>query len=129
MRVLVVDDDPIVLASCRRVLETNGFDVVTAASVSAAIVETVSQGFGLVLEVFEGPVFTGRGGLGHVWEVPAIGCLSFRALDLSFRARSLRHQRPHIGMDAAALRKYPQSGGVFRMKTNVKGMPTFEFGN
>ncbi len=34
-----------------------------------------------------------------------------------------------VGMDAALLRKYPQSGGVFRMKTNVKGMPTFEFGN
>ena len=34
-----------------------------------------------------------------------------------------------IGMDAPSLRKYPQSGGIFRMKTNVKGMPTFEFGN
>jgi sugar lactone lactonase YvrE len=34
-----------------------------------------------------------------------------------------------VGMDSAALRKYPQSGGVFRMKTDVKGMPTFEFGN
>ena len=34
-----------------------------------------------------------------------------------------------VGMDAASLGKYPQSGGIFRMKTNVKGMPTFEFGN
>lgn len=49
MRVLVVDDDPIVLASCRRVLEAKGFAVVTAASVDAAIVETISQGFGLVI--------------------------------------------------------------------------------
>lgn len=49
MRVLVVDDDPIVLASCRRVLEAKGFGVVTAASVGAAIMETVSQGFGLVI--------------------------------------------------------------------------------
>ena len=49
MRVLVVDDDPIVLASCRRVLESKGFAVVTAASVDAAIVETLSHGFGLVI--------------------------------------------------------------------------------
>ncbi len=49
MRVLVVDDDPIVLASCRRVLETQGFAVVTAASVSAAVEETVAQGFGLII--------------------------------------------------------------------------------
>ena len=33
-----------------------------------------------------------------------------------------------VGMDAAALTKYPQSGGIFRMKTNLTGMPTFEFG-
>jgi sugar lactone lactonase YvrE len=33
-----------------------------------------------------------------------------------------------VGMDAAGLRKYPQAGGVFRMETNVTGMPTYEFG-
>lgn len=33
-----------------------------------------------------------------------------------------------VGMDAAALKKYPQAGGVFRMQTGVTGMPTFEFG-
>ena len=33
-----------------------------------------------------------------------------------------------VGMDAVALKKYPQAGGVFRMETNVTGMPTFEFG-
>jgi DNA-binding response OmpR family regulator len=49
VRVLVVDDDPIVLASCRRVLEAKGFVVVTAGSVSAAIEETVAQGFGLII--------------------------------------------------------------------------------
>jgi DNA-binding NtrC family response regulator len=49
VRVLVVDDDPIVLASCRRVLEAKGLGVVTAASVSAAIEETLSQEFGLVI--------------------------------------------------------------------------------
>lgn len=49
MKVLVVDDDPIVLASCRRVLESKGLAVVTAASVAAAIEEMLSQGFGLVI--------------------------------------------------------------------------------
>jgi len=49
VRVLIVDDDPIVLASCRRILETKAFTVVTAASVSAAVEETVAQGFGLII--------------------------------------------------------------------------------
>jgi sugar lactone lactonase YvrE len=34
-----------------------------------------------------------------------------------------------VGMDAAALKKYPQAGGVFRMETNVTGAPTYEFGS
>ena len=33
-----------------------------------------------------------------------------------------------VGMDAAALKKYPQAGGVFQLITNVTGMPTYEFG-
>ncbi|HEX2698464.1 MAG TPA: SMP-30/gluconolactonase/LRE family protein, partial [Anaerolineales bacterium] len=33
-----------------------------------------------------------------------------------------------VGMDAAALTKYPQAGGIFRMQAEVEGMPTFEFG-
>ena len=31
------------------------------------------------------------------------------------------------GLDEAALRRYPLTGGVFRLETNVEGMPTFEF--
>ncbi len=31
------------------------------------------------------------------------------------------------GLDDAALTKYPLSGGVFRVETNVEGMPMFEF--
>jgi len=31
------------------------------------------------------------------------------------------------GMDEPALERYPLSGGVFRLETNVEGMPTFEF--
>jgi DNA-binding NtrC family response regulator len=37
MRVLVVDDEPIVLKSCRLVLEAEGWEVVSAASVEEAL--------------------------------------------------------------------------------------------
>jgi len=33
-----------------------------------------------------------------------------------------------VGMSAADLKKYPLSGGLFKVITNVVGMPTFEFG-
>jgi DNA-binding NtrC family response regulator len=49
VRVLVVDDNPIVLASCRRILEEEGFTVVTVGSVNQAIEEAVAQGFGLII--------------------------------------------------------------------------------
>lgn len=49
MRVLVVDDDPIVLASCKRVLEAEGFSVVAVTSVDQAIEEAVAQGFDLII--------------------------------------------------------------------------------
>lgn len=32
-----------------------------------------------------------------------------------------------IGLDEAVLKEYPLTGGVFRLETNVEGMPTFEF--
>ena len=31
------------------------------------------------------------------------------------------------GTDAAAFRRFPQAGGIFRMETHVIGMPTYEF--
>jgi len=31
-------------------------------------------------------------------------------------------------MNVAKLTKYPLSGGLFRIRTNIQGMPTFEFG-
>ncbi len=31
------------------------------------------------------------------------------------------------GLDDAALKQYPLSGGVFRVETNVEGLPSFEF--
>jgi sugar lactone lactonase YvrE len=32
-----------------------------------------------------------------------------------------------VGLDEAALNQYPLTGGVFRLETNVEGMPAFEF--
>jgi sugar lactone lactonase YvrE len=32
-----------------------------------------------------------------------------------------------IGLDEDTLMQYPLTGGVFRLETNVEGMPTFEF--
>jgi len=32
-----------------------------------------------------------------------------------------------VGLDEASLTQYPLTGGVFRIPTNVEGMPTFEF--
>jgi sugar lactone lactonase YvrE len=32
-----------------------------------------------------------------------------------------------VGLDEATLQQYPLTGGVFRVETNVEGMPTFEF--
>jgi len=32
-----------------------------------------------------------------------------------------------VGLDEAALNHYPLTGGVFRLETNVEGMPAFEF--
>ena len=32
-----------------------------------------------------------------------------------------------VELDEAALQQYPLTGGVFRLETNVEGMPTFEF--
>jgi sugar lactone lactonase YvrE len=32
-----------------------------------------------------------------------------------------------VGLDEATLKQYPLTGGVFRLETNVEGMPSFEF--
>jgi len=59
MRILVVDDDPIVLVSCRRVLEAEGFSVVAASSVDQAIEEAVAQGFDLIITDIKMPMRDG----------------------------------------------------------------------
>jgi DNA-binding response OmpR family regulator len=72
VRVLVVDDDAIVLASCRRILEEEGFAVVTAASVSDAILAAVEQGFDLIIVDVKMPERDGLELLAHVrrWRKP-----------------------------------------------------------
>jgi DNA-binding NtrC family response regulator len=47
--VLVVDDDPIVLASCRRILEAEGIALETAASVAEALEAMARRSFGLLI--------------------------------------------------------------------------------
>jgi sugar lactone lactonase YvrE len=32
-----------------------------------------------------------------------------------------------VGLDEDTLKQYPLTGGVFRLETNVEGMPVFEF--
>jgi len=49
MSVLVVDDDPIVLASCRRILEAEGISIETATSVAEALVAMARRSFGLLI--------------------------------------------------------------------------------
>ena len=49
MKILVVDDDTIVLNSCKRVLEAGGFEVHSASSANKALEVMESEGFGLLL--------------------------------------------------------------------------------
>ena len=59
MRALVVDDDSIVLASCRRVLEPAGWSVATAANVPEALAALEREPFTLVLADLKMPVYDG----------------------------------------------------------------------
>jgi len=65
------------------------------------------------------------GGLLEQIPVPALNVSSciFGGKDLS----ELYITSARKGLDEAALARYPLTGGVFRLETNVEGMPTFEF--
>lgn len=67
-----------------------------------------------------------RGDLLEQFSVPALNVTSciFGGRDMN----ELFITSARVGMDAAALRKYPQAGGIFRLVTNTTGLPTFEFG-
>jgi len=49
MRILVVDDEQVVLNSCKRVLEADGFEVCLVPSVEKALEAMKREGFGLLL--------------------------------------------------------------------------------
>ena len=49
MKILVVDDDAIVIASCRRILEADGFEVTTARSTDEALETVRKDTFDLLL--------------------------------------------------------------------------------
>ena len=49
MRVLVVDDDAIVIKSCRRILEVEGFEVMAVRSADEALENIKNFGFSLLL--------------------------------------------------------------------------------
>jgi len=59
MKVLVVDDEPIVLKSCRMVLEAEGFEVMMAGSVQEALAVIEVQVPGLLLVDVKMPVLDG----------------------------------------------------------------------
>ena len=49
MRILVVDDDAIVIKSCRRILEAEGFEVITVPSAEEALQKIKALDFDLLL--------------------------------------------------------------------------------
>jgi DNA-binding NtrC family response regulator len=49
MKILVVDDDPIVLDSCKRVLEAEGFHVVLVPNADDALKALEKEGFALLI--------------------------------------------------------------------------------
>ena len=66
MNILVVDDDPIVLASCKRVLETEGYAVFTASSVPEAVTALAEREYVLLLADIKMPEYDGYHLLGSV---------------------------------------------------------------
>jgi DNA-binding NtrC family response regulator len=66
MNILVVDDDPIVLASCRRVLEPEGYAVSAASSAAEAISALKERECQLLLLDVKMPEHDGFYLLGHV---------------------------------------------------------------
>jgi DNA-binding NtrC family response regulator len=49
MKILVVDDDAIVIKSCRRILEAEGFEVITSPSADEALEKIKNYDFDLLL--------------------------------------------------------------------------------
>ena len=59
MKILVVDDDAIVIKSCRRILEAEGFEVTTVPSAEEALEKIKCYGFDLLLMDVKMPKYDG----------------------------------------------------------------------
>jgi len=59
MRILVVDDDVIVIKSCRRILEAEGFEVTTVASADEALEKIKIYDFDLLVMDVKMPIHDG----------------------------------------------------------------------
>jgi DNA-binding NtrC family response regulator len=66
MRILVVDDEGIVLESCRRVLEAEGFEVVLVSSAEDGLKALENGGFSLVLLDLKMPKRDGQFLIGEI---------------------------------------------------------------
>jgi DNA-binding NtrC family response regulator len=66
MRILVVDDENIVLESCRRVLEAEGFEVVLVPSAEDALKAFENESFSLVLLDLKMPKRDGQFLIGEI---------------------------------------------------------------
>jgi len=70
MKILVVDDENIVLESCRRVLEAEGFDVVLVSSAEDALKAIENLSFSLVLVDLKMPKRDGQFLIGQIKKMP-----------------------------------------------------------
>jgi DNA-binding NtrC family response regulator len=70
MRILVVDDEGIVLESCRRVLEAEGFEVVLVTSAEDALKAFENERFSLVLLDLKMPKRDGQFLIGEIKKMP-----------------------------------------------------------
>jgi DNA-binding NtrC family response regulator len=59
MKILVVDDDIIVIRSCTRILETEGFEVMTVSGAQEALEKIQKESFDLLLVDVKMPVHDG----------------------------------------------------------------------
>jgi DNA-binding NtrC family response regulator len=66
MKILIVDDEPIVLDSCKRILEADGYAVVLAASADKALEAMSTEAVSLILMDIKMP---GRDGMSLMREV------------------------------------------------------------
>ena len=93
-RILVIDDEAVVLESCRRVLAAEGYGTETACGVPEALERLRAGGFRLVIADI---LLPGQDGLGFLAEMtrstpglPVLMCSGYPTEELVARCRGLR---------------------------------------